>query len=47
MRWSDSLRSTRVARGLVGRMFSIRFGRFTLLQILLATSAAWVRSRRE
>ena len=37
MEWSASLRSTSVARGRVGRMFSIRLGRLIECQMSRAT----------
>ncbi|SLH43756.1 Uncharacterised protein [Mycobacteroides abscessus subsp. abscessus] len=40
MLWSASLRSTSVARGRVGRMFSTRFGRLVEFQISCAASVA-------
>ena len=38
--WSASLRNTSVARGLVGRMFSIRFGRLIECQMSRAANTA-------
>src|SRR5579884_1755591 len=40
MEWSASLRSTRVARGRVGRMFSTRLGRLIERQISRAAAMA-------
>ena len=40
MAWSASLRNTSVARGRVGRMFSIRLGRLMECQISRAAVAA-------
>ena len=45
MEWSASLRSTRVARGRGGRMFSTRLGRLIDRQISLAASTAFVSFR--
>jgi len=47
MEWSASLRSTRVARGRVGRMFSTRLGRLIERQISRAAATAFVSLRAE